>query len=100
MEEMEDENPSIDVNVDISALTNVEELVGMVKELTDVEIDSVDTCVRCDELRNFEKGVEVDLPSDLYNEVPVVDSNNGVVNTVEGVVVLDLAGVSVVWCLK
>ena len=100
MDPVEDGNPSIGVIVDMFALTDVEELVDIVKEVSVVEINSVDTFVRCDELRNIEKGVEVNLPSDLYNEVPVVDSDNGVVTIVVAVVVLELAGVVVVWCLK
>jgi hypothetical protein len=97
---VEEVNPAIDVIVDISALTGVEELVGVVKELPVVEIDSVRTCVRCNELGIFEKGVEVNVPSDLYNEVPVVEFNNGVADIVDDVVVLEYAVVRVVRCLN
>ena len=54
-----------------------------------MNIDSEGTCVTCDELGSFEKGVEVNSPSDLYNEVPVVDFNHDVVNIAEGVLVLE-----------
>ena len=93
---VEEVNPAIDVIVDISALIDVVELVGVAKELPVVEIDSVRSCVRYDELGSFEKGVEVNVLSDLYNEVPVVDFNNGAVDILGDVVVFEYAVVRVV----